>query len=183
VLSNGSLSSSASNESDIRKRLVEADLVDCIVSLPPQLFYNTGIPACLWFISRKKTGNGDRKRVNEVLFIDAGELGYMEDRTHKAFKPEHIDQVADTYHEWRTRESKYKNIKGFCKSATLEDIQKHKYILTPGRYVGIPDEEDDGIPFQKKMLELKKTLSRNIEQGKQLDKELNKQLAKIGFKL
>lgn len=183
VLSNGSLSSSTSNEAEIRKNLVDADLVDCIVSLPSQLFYNTGIPACLWFISRKKTGNGDRKRVNEVLFIDAGDLGYMEDRTHRAFKPEHINEIADTYHEWRSKESKYKDIKGFCKSATLEDIQKHKYVLTPGRYVGIPVEEDDGVSFEDKMTRLAETLNFQIEEEQRLDAEMRKQLSKVGVKL
>ena len=153
VLANGSLSSNSGGEGDIRKRIVEDDLVDCIVALPKQLFYNTGIPACLWFISRKRGGNGDlpapglrqagRKRTGEVLFIDASELGYMEDRTHRVFNDKDIDKIAGTYHEWRKTESKYEDEKGFCKSARLEEIEKHNFVLTPGRYVGIPDEEDD----------------------------------------
>ena len=156
VLANGSLSSQTNNEGEIRKALVENDLVDCIVALPKQLFYNTGIPACIWFLSRKRTGNGDlsahapkagmqagRKRIGEILFIDATEIGYMEDRTHRAFSEEDIAKIAGTYHKWRKPNGGYQNIKGFCKSATLEEIAKHKFVLTPGRYVGIKEEEDD----------------------------------------
>ncbi len=127
VLSNGSLSSNTSGEGEIRKNIIEADLVDCIVALPKQLFYNTGIPACLWFISRKRTGNGDlsavpaqagRKRMGEILFIDASETGYMLDRTHRAFTDEDIQKVTGTYHQWRTKGGKYEDVKGFCKSAS-----------------------------------------------------------------
>lgn len=183
VLANGSLSSNTSGEGEIRKNLIEADLVDCIVALPKQLFYNTGIPACLWFISRKRTGNGDRKRTGEILFIDATELGYMEDRTHRAFSDEDIKKVADTYHEWRSKESKYDDVKGYSKSASLAEVQKHNYVLTPGRYVGIPDEEDDGIPFEDKMAELTSELEKQIKEEKRLDLEIKKQLANIGFDL
>ena len=183
VLANGSLSSQSSNEGEIRKALIEADLVDCIVALPKQLFYNTGIPACIWFISRKRTGNGDRKRLGEILFIDASDTGYMEDRTHRAFSEEDIATVANIYHEWRQCESKYEDIKGFCKSATLEEITKHNFVLTPGRYVGIKDEEDDGIPFEHKMKELTQKLSEQMAEEKKLDAEIKKQLANIGFKL
>ena len=183
VLANGSLSSQSSNEGEIRKALIEADLVDCIVALPKQLFYNTGIPACIWFISRKRTGNGDRKRLGEILFIDASDTGYMEDRTHRAFSEEDIARVANIYHEWRQRESKYEDIKGFCKSATLEEITKHNFVLTPGRYVGIKDEEDDGIPFEHKMKELTQKLSEQMAEEKKFDAEIKKQLANIGFTL
>lgn len=183
VLANGSLSSNTSGEGDIRKNIIEADLVDCIIALPKQLFYNTGIPACLWFISRKKTGNGDRKRTGEILFIDASEQGYMLDRTHRAFTDDDIQKFAGTYHEWRTEGGKYEDIKGFCKSATLEDIRKHKHILTPGRYVGIPDEEDDGIPFEEKMAGLTKELKEQMAEEKQLDEEIKEQLANVGFNL
>ena len=162
VLANGSLSTQTSGEGEIRKALIENNLVDCIVALPKQLFYNTGIPACIWFISRKRTGNGDRKRTGEILFIDASELGYMEDRTHRTFSDEDIANITDTYHEWRKPKSKYEDIKGFCKSASIEEIAKHNFVLTPGRYVGIKDEVDDGIPFEEKMTELtKNTLHTN----------------------
>lgn len=183
VLANGSLSSQTNNEGEIRKTLIENDLVDCIVALPKQLFYNTGIPACIWFISRKRAGNGDRKRTGEILFIDASEIGYMEDRTHRAFSEEDIAKIAETYHQWRTDNRKYKDIKGFCKSATLEEITKHNFILTPGRYVGIKDEEDDGVPFNEKIAILTKKLSEQMLEEKRLDEEIKKQLKNIGFNL
>ncbi len=183
VLANGSLSSQSSGEGEIRKNIVDADLVDCIVSLPKQLFYNTGIPACLWFISRKRLGNGDRKRTGEVLFIDASEMGHLVDRTHREFTPEVVKKITSTYHEWRSKESKYKDIKGFCKSATLPDIQKHNYVLTPGRYVGAAVIEDDGEPFEEKMARLTSTLKEQIKEEEKLNVEIEKQLKKIGFNL
>lgn len=183
VLANGSLSSSTGNEGEIRKSIIEADLIDCIVALPNQLFYNTGIPACLWFISRKKTGNGDRKRVGEMLFIDCSELGYMEDRTHRTFSEEDIAQIAGTYHEWRQKESKYKDIKGFCKTVTMDEIEKHNHVLTPGRYIGIPDEEDDGISYEEKMSKFGKSLRSQIDKEKELDQLIAKQLLKIGIRI
>lgn len=179
VLANGSLASNTSNEGEIRKNIIENDLVDCIVALPKQLFYNTGIPACLWFLSRKRSGNGDRKRTGEILFIDASEMGYLADRTHRMFTDDDVKKIADTYHEWRSKESKYKNIKGFCNSATLEEIKKHNFVLTPGRYVGIPDEIDDGIPFEVKMKKLTAELKGQMEKEKELNEEIKKQLSKI----
>lgn len=181
VLANGSLSSQTSGEGDIRRSLVEHDLVDCVVALPKQLFYNTGIPACIWFLSRKRTGNGDRKRTGEVLFIDASEVGHMADRTHKEFTEDDMTMIANTYHEWRKRDGKYEDRKGFCKSATTEEIIKHNFVLTPGRYVGIPDEVDDGIPFEKKIADLTMTLKQQMEQEEALNEEIKKQLSKIGF--
>lgn len=184
VLANGSLSSNQSGEGEIRQRIVEADLVDCIVALPKQLFYNTGIPACLWFISKKRHEmNGDRKRTGEVLFIDASDLGFMADRTHREFTDEDIEKVTSTYHEWRKSGGQYEDEKGFCKSAKLEEIQKHNFVLTPGRYVGIPDEEDDGVPFEQKMAELTAKLSEQMKKEKELDEEIKRQLSNIGFKL
>lgn len=183
VLANGSLSSNTSNEGEIRKNLIENDLVDCIVALPKQLFYNTGIPACIWFISRKRAGNGDRKRTGEILFIDASEVGYMEDRTHRAFREEDIAKVSETYHEWRKQDGKYEDIKGFCKSADVKEVEKHNFVLTPGRYVGIPDEIDDGIPFADKMEKLTAELKGQMKKEKELNDEIKKQLEKIGLKL
>lgn len=183
VLANGSLSSNTSGEGEIRKAIVDADLVDCIVMLPKQLFYNTGIPACVWFLNRGKNSDRYRKRKGEVLFIDAGQVGYMEDRTHRAFSDEDLKKIADTYHKWRIEKGGYEDIKGFCKSATLEDIQKHKHVLTPGRYVGIPDEEDDGIPFEEKMAGYAKELKAQMTEAGRLDKEIRKSLAGIGFGL
>lgn len=192
VLSNGSLSSQNSGEGDIRKNLVEQDLVECIVALPKQLFYNTGIPACIWFLRREKS-NHSRK----VLFIDASEMGYLKDRVHRDLSDNtakdkvgnfdeqglgDIQRIRNTYHNWRKGEN-YEDEKGYCKSATLEEIQKHKHVLTPGRYVGIPDEVDDGIPFEDKMSDLTKTLKAQIEKETGLNKEIEKQLSKIGFNL
>ena len=183
VLSNGSLSSNQSGEGEIRKNLVDADLVDCIVSLPKQLFYNTGIPACLWFISRKRLGNGDRKRTGEILFIDASQLGHLVDSTHREFTEEVLQKIANTYHEWRSKNSKYKDIKGFCNSATLPDIQKRAYILAPGQYVGAVDKIDDGVSFEEKMNLLTATLKEQMVEEKRLNEEIDKQLKKVGFKL
>ena len=184
VLSNGSLSSNTGSEGSIRKKIVEDDLVDCIVMLPTQLFYNTGIPACLWFLSRYKNGNKNRNRKNEVLFIDASDMGYMVDRRNRAFDYEKdILKIAKTYHHWKSDTGGYEDIKGFCKSATLEEIAKHKFVLTPGRYVGIPDEEDDGIPFEDKINDLTCQLKEQMEEAQRLDIEIKKQLMKIGFEI
>ncbi len=178
VLSNGSLSSNTGGEGDIRKRIVEADLVECIVMLPKALFFNTGIPACLWFLHRNK-----KKRNGQVLFIDASELGMMIDRKNRIFEDKDVKQVADTYHNWLKGNDEYEDIKGFCKSADLSEIEKHKFVLTPGRYVGIEDEEDDGIPFEEKIDKLTSTLREQMKHSNELDKEIKEQLAKIGITL
>lgn len=183
VLSNGSLSSNTSGEGAIRQALVEADLVDCIVMLPTQLFYNTGIPACLWFLSRYKNGNKNRSRKGEVLFIDGSELGYMVNRRNRAFDDGDIGRITETYHEWKRAGGDYLDVKGFCKSATLADIEKHKFVLTPGRYVGIPDEVDDGIPFEEKMGALTRDLADQMDEGLALDAEIKIQLGKVGFEI
>ena len=177
VLANGSLSSNTSGEGDLRERLVEEDLVECIVALPKQLFYNTGIPACIWYLRREKANHS-----KEVLFIDASEMGYMKDRVHRDLADEDIDTITQTYHNWRKGEG-YEDIKGYCKSATLEEIQKHKHVLTPGRYVGIPDEEDDGIPFEDKMADLSATLKEQMEKETKLNQEIKDQLSNIGIDL
>ena len=177
VLANGSLSSNTSGEGDIRERFVEEDLVECIVALPKQLFYNTGIPACIWYLRREKTNNS-----KEVLFIDASEMGFMKDRVHRDFADADIDAITDTYHNWR-KGNGYEDVKGYCKSATIEEIQKHKHVLTPGRYVGIPDEEDDGIPFEDKMADLSATLKEQMEKEAQLNQEIKDQLSNIGLNL
>jgi type I restriction enzyme M protein len=177
VLSNGSLSSNTSGEGEIRRNLVENDLVECIVALPKQLFYNTGIPACIWFLRREKSNHS-----REVLFIDASVMGFMKDRVHRDLADEDIDLITKTYHTWRKSEN-YHNIKGFCKSATLEEIIKHNYVLTPGRYVGIEDVEHDGISFETKMTALTIILKEQIQKEAELNNELATQLAKIGFSL
>ncbi|MDA9157175.1 type I restriction-modification system subunit M [Flavobacteriaceae bacterium] len=177
VLANGSLSSNTSGEGEIRQRLVEEDLVECIVALPKQLFYNTGIPACLWFLRREKANHS-----KEILFIDASDMGFMKDRVHRDLAEKDIDTITDTYHNWR-KGNGYEDIKGYCKSATIEEIQKHKHVLTPGRYVGIPDEEDDGIPFEEKMADLSATLKEQMEKEEKLNQEIKDQLSNIGVNL
>lgn len=145
VLANGSLSSNTSGEGEIRKRLIEADLIECIVALPKQLFFNTGIPACIWFLRRERN-----TRKQETLFIDASEMGFMRDRVHRELSEDDIQKITQTYHNWRKNEN-YEDEKGYCKSASREEIEKHGFVLTPGRYVGIGDVEDDGISFEEKM--------------------------------
>jgi len=197
VLSNGSLSSNTSGEGDIRKNLVENGLVECIVALPKQLFYNTGIPACIWFLRRglSPLGKNGKEGSKEVLFIDASDLGFMKDRVHRDFADEDIEKIRDTYLNWRKQnkavissdsdhqEELYRDIKGFCKAANVEEIEKHGHVLTPGRYVGIPDEVDDGIPFETKMADLTATLKAQIDKEAELNTEIEKQLANIGFGL
>lgn len=173
VLANGSLSSNTSGEGEIRRNLVEQDLVECIVALPKQLFYNTGIPACIWFLRREKNNHS-----KEILFIDASEMGYMKDRVHRDLAVEDIDLITETYHNWRKSEN-YKDVKGYCKSAKIEEVIKHGHVLTPGRYVGIEDVEDDGIPFEDKMAELTTVLKKQMAKEEELNKRIIQSLKGI----
>ncbi len=177
VLANGSMSSNQSGEGTIRKRLVEADLVDCMVALPGQLFYSTQIPACLWFLARR------RKRLGEVLFIDARKLGRMVDRTHRELTDEDIARIADTYHAWRRSEDGegYSSVPGFCKSATLDEVRKHQHVLTPGRYVGMEPQEEDDEPFEVKMRRLVEDLQAQQQEGARLDAAIAENLSSLGF--
>lgn len=182
VLANGSLSSNTSGEGDIRKNLIEADKVECIVSLPGQLFYSTQIPVCIWFISKEKSKTGKRKRDNQFLFIDARKLGFMADRTHKEFSDEDVNKIAETFHKWRgTVEGEYQDVQGFCKSATIEDVRNNDYILTPGRYVGLEDVEDDGEPFEEKMTRLSSELSEEFARSKEIEGQIRQILGGIGY--
>ncbi len=183
VLANGSMSSNTSNEGEIRKNILQNDLVDCMVALPSQLFYNTMIPACLWFVTKDKTDHGKRKRNGEVLFIDARNMGKMIDRRHRDLTEEDIDKITKTYHAWRGEKDsgKYEDVLGFCKSATLKDIEKNNFILTPGRYVGIPEEEDDGEPFEEKMKRLTKELDEQFKENDRLEREIKENLEKVGL--
>jgi type I restriction enzyme M protein len=178
VLANGSLSSNTSGEGEIRKKLIENNLIECIVALPKQLFYNTGIPACIWFLRRER-----RTRKNEILFIDASEMGYLEDRVHRVLAEEDINKISDTYHNWRKNPDNYKDIQGFCKSAQRDEVEKHGFVLTPGRFVGIKDAIDDGVPFEEKMKKLTSTLKEQFAKEELMNAEIKKQLAKIGFSL
>jgi len=211
VLANGSMSSNQSGEGEIRKNIIEADLVDCMVALPGQLFYSTQIPVCLWFIARdkgqkrglaqaKRGTSGDvpvpvfRNRRSQTLFIDARKLGTMIDRVHRELTDEDIRKIAGAYHAWKSSPSPsisstpsipsvapYADIPGFCKSATLDDIRHHNHILTPGRYVGAAEIEDDGEPFEEKMARLTAELKKQMAEGAKLDKLIWANLEDIGY--
>ena len=182
VLANGSLSTNTSNEGEIRKNLLEGDMVDAIVALPDKLFYSTGIPVSLWILNRNKKDNPKyRSREHEVLFIDARQLGEMIDRRHRELTEEDISKISETYHEWRNIDGEYEDIKGFCKSASIEDIREHEYVLTPGRYVGIEDIEDDGIPFDEKMESMTAELAELFAKSRKLEDEIRKNLGGIGY--
>jgi type I restriction enzyme M protein len=192
VLANGSMSSNQSGEGEIRRNLIEADLVDCMVALPGQLFYSTPIPACLWFLARDKSarrpGAGRdpisiRDRRGEVLFIDARKLGRMVDRTHRELTDEDIARIADTYHAWRGEKEagQYADVAGFCKSAPLEEVRKHGHVLTPGRYVGAEAQEDDGEPFEEKMKRLTATLREQQAEAAKLDIAIAANLKELGY--
>ena len=183
VLANGSMSSNQGGEGEIRKNLLEADLVDCMVALPGQLFYSTQIPACLWFLARDRKNGKFRDRRGHVLFIDARKLGRMVDRTHRELTDEDITRIADTYHAWRGEKEagEYAEAPGFCKSATLEEVRKHDYVLTPGRYVGAEAQEDDGEPFEEKMKRLSAMLGRQQEEAAKLDAAIAASLKELGY--
>jgi type I restriction enzyme M protein len=185
VLANGSMSSNQSGEGEIRKNLIEADLVDCMVALPGQLFYSTQIPACLWFLARDRKNGKFRDRRGEVLFIDARKMGCMVDRTHRELTDEDIARIANTYHAWRNvgarHASPYQDIPGFCKSASLDDIRKHGHVLTPGRYVGAEAQEDDGEPFDEKMKRLVAQLREQQAEAAKLDAAIAANLKELGY--
>jgi type I restriction enzyme M protein len=183
VLANGSMSSNQSGEGEIRKNLVEADIVDCMVALPGQLFYSTQIPACLWFLARDRKGDGFRDRRGQVLFIDARKLGRMIDRTHRELTDEDVTRIATTYHAWRGEKEagEYEDIPGFCRSATIEEIRQHGHVLTPGRYVGAEARQEDAEPFAEKMSRLAATLRRQQAEGAKLDEMISANLKELGY--
>lgn len=214
VLANGSMSSTQSGEGDIRKRMIEEDVVDCMVALPGQLFYSTQIPACLWFLARNKNpGGGWRDRRGQVLFIDARQMGHLVDRTRRELSDADVGKIADTYHAWRGEQSPlptgeaasvaagegpdssplpvagrgqgegsgYSDIPGFCKSATLEEIAKHGFVLTPGRYVGAAEAEADDVPFETRFAELKSKLEEQFAESARLEAEIRRNLARLGI--
>jgi type I restriction enzyme M protein len=180
VLANGSMSSMQTGEGEIRKKIIEADQVDCIVALPGQLFYQTQIPVCLWFLTRSKAGNGHRNRQGDTLFIDARKLGSMETRVHRILDEGDIEKVAGTYHAWRNKEGAYEDVPGFCMSAGLDDIKGHDFVLTPGRYVGAEELEDDGEPFEEKIQRLGGELRLQMNEAAALDKAIRDVLAGLG---
>jgi len=183
VLANGSMSSNQSGEGEIRKAIIEADLVDCMIALPSQLFYSTQIPACLWFLARDKKNKGFRDRCGEVLFIDARKMGRMVDRTHRELTDDDIARIARTYHAWRGEKDAgtYEDVPGFCKSATLDEVRKHGHVLTPGRYVGAEEKEDDGEPFEDKMARLVAQLREQQAEAAKLDAVIAANLKELGY--
>ena len=176
VLANGSLSSNTSGEGDIRRKILEDDLVDCIVALPDKLFYTTGIPVCIWFFNR------DKKHKGQTLFIDARKMGDMVNRRLRELSDEDIKKIANTYIAWQNEDG-YEDVQGYCKVASIDEIKEHDYILTPGRYVGIEEVEDDGEPFEEKMERLTNTLANQFKKFRELEEEIRKQLGGIGYKL
>lgn len=184
VLANGSMSSTTNGEDVIRREMLEQDIVDCMVVLPKQLFYSTQIPACLWFLARNKNpAKGLRDRRKQVLFIDARKLGVMVDRVRRELTDEDINRIADTYHAWRGEEgfSAYADVAGFCKSATLDEIAKHKYFLTPGPYVGTEEIDDDDEAFSEKMKQLTLALNEQMTRGSELDELIRRKLGGLGY--
>ena len=183
VLANGSMSSNQSGEGDIRKAIIEADLVDCMVALPGQLFYATQIPVCLWFVARNKKNGRFRDRRGETLFIDARKMGTLTDRIHRELSDEDVAKIAGTYHAWRGDKNAgtYADVPGFSKTSKLEDIQKHGHVLTPGRYVGSDYVDDDAEPFEDKMKRLAAALQTQIAAAAKLDTTIATNLKELGY--
>ncbi|MBU0996247.1 MAG: type I restriction-modification system subunit M [Proteobacteria bacterium] len=181
VLAKGSLTSKSSGEGDIRKALIDARMVDCIVNMPPKLFLNTQIPACLWFLSRNKANGKFRNRVDEILFIDARNLGHLINRRTKEFSAEDIATIAGTYHNWRNPDGNYEDVKGFCSSTSIKRVEELDYVLTPGRYVGLPDEEDD-FDFNERFTKLKAEFQEQLKEEAELNRLILENLEKIEVK-
>jgi type I restriction enzyme M protein len=174
------MSSQTSGEGEMRQRMIENDAVDCMVALPGQMFYSTQIPVCLWFLARDKSANGHRDRRGETLFIDARNMGYMVNRTTRAFDDDDLKKITDAYHSWRAKPESleelglatYEDQAGFCKSASREDIEKNGFVLTPGRYVGAEDAEDDGVPFEEKFAALREALEGHFSKSIEIQNEI-----------
>jgi len=191
VLANGSMSSNQGGEGEIRRAIIEADLVDCMVALPGQLFYSTQIPVCLWFLSRDKRNAKFRDRHRQTLFINARELGHLIDRVHRELSDEEMQRIAQTYHAWRGTDDplrnphselrEYADVPGFCKSVTADEIAQQGYVLTPGRYVGAEDVEDDGEPFDEKMTRLVTELNAQFAESAKLQESIKTRLAELGY--
>ena len=183
VLANGSMSTNQSSEGEIRKNIIEADLVDCMVALPGQLFYNTQIPVCLWFLARDKKNHRFRDRRGETLFIDARRMGQMIDRIHRELTGEDISKIAETYHAWHGDEASidYKDIPGFCRSSSIEEIKSHNYVLTPGRYVGAEELEDEDEPFEEKMINLTEKLLGQFQESATLEMKICQSIKDLGY--
>ena len=179
VLANGSMSTNTSSEGAIRRAIIEADLVECMVALPPQLFYNTQIPACLWFLNKAKPEH----RRGQTLFIDARDMGTLVSRVRRELDDDDIAHIAGTFQDWQRDEGSYEDVPGFCKSATLDEIAGHGFVLTPGRYVGAAAAEDDGEPFEEKMARLTAELAAQFEESARLEEEIRRNLERLGYEL
>ncbi len=175
------MNSNTGSEGEIRKAMIDAGLVDCMVALPAQLFYNTMIPACLWFLARNRTNGKYRDRSNEVLFIDARKLGFMTNRRNKELADADIENITGTYHNWCNKKGSYEDIAGFCKAATIVEVRNNNYVLMPGRYVGTEAEEDDGILFGDKIAALTSKLAEQLSKGHTLEAEIRENLKSIGY--
>jgi len=185
VMANGSMSSNTSGEGEIRRAIIEADLVDCMIALPGQLFYTTQIPVCLWFVARDKKNGKFRDRRGETLFIDARKMGVLTDRTHRELTDEEIKRIASTYHAWRGEKDagKYEDAAGFCKATKAEEVAEHGYVLTPGRYAGAAEVEDDEEPFEAKMARLSRTLGVQLKDSERVERAIKGALNIIGYPL
>lgn len=181
VLANGSMTSNSGGEGEIRKNMVQAGLIDCMVSLPSQLFFNTQIPACLWFLSRDRSNPKHRNRNNEILFIDARNFGQMISRKNRELTDADLAKISDTYHQWRGLDGKYENVAGFCKAATLEEVEANGFVLTPGRYVGSEAIEEDAEAYEEKVSRLAADLSRQFAESAQLQDQIRENLKSIGI--
>ena len=183
VMANGSMSTSTSGEGEIRRNTIEADLVDCMIAMPGQLFYTTQIPVCLWFVARDKKNGRFRDRRGQTLFIDARNMGKLIDRVHRELSDEEIDRIAGIYHAWRgeVNAGEYEDVPGLCKSATTDEVKEHGHVLTPGRYVGAAEIEDDGVPFDEKMVELSATLYEQFAEADRLEATIRKNLEVLGY--
>lgn len=181
VLANGSMNTSSGGEGEIRKNMIEAGLVDCMVALPSQLFYNTMIPVCLWFLARDRKNHKFRDRSNVILFMDARKLGTMVNRRNRELTGEDIAKISGTYHAWRNLGGRYEDVAGFCRAATLDEVRANNYVLMPGRYVGTEEVEDVGIPFEEKMTALTAQLAEQFARGEELQKQIRENLKGIGY--
>lgn len=190
VLANGSMTTNSGNEGEIRKAMIQEGVVDCMVALPTQLFFNTQIPACLWFLARNRKNHPPssragkfRDRSGEILFIDARKLGTMINRKNKAFTDDDIAKISNAYHSWRNKDGKYDDIAGFCKSATIAEVEGNNFVLTPGRYVGTEEVEDDGVPFEEKVNTIAAELKEQFEQSNTLQNKIKENLLRVGIKI
>ncbi len=183
VLANGAMTSNSGGENEIRKNMILDGVVDCMVALPTQLFFNTQIPACLFFLARNRTGGKYRNRKDEILFIDARKTGALISRKNKAFTDEDISKISDVYHNWKSIDGDYEDIQGFCKSSTIQEVEDNNFVLTPGRYVGTEDVEDDGVSFEDKVAVISENLKSHFEQSVELQERIKQNLKKVGIEI